>query len=87
MKRKEIEQKLVNCLENVSIYIDVDDTVDDIDLENYIESSIQFISLVIEIEKEFSIEIPDEMLDINTFKTIDMICDLLNEILIQNESF
>ena len=83
MKRKEIEQKLVNCLENVSIYIDVDD----IDLENYIESSIQFISLVIEIEKEFSIEIPDEMLDINTFKTIDMICDLLNEILIQNESF
>lgn len=87
MKRKEIEQKLVNCLENVSIYIDVDDTVDDIDLENYIESSIQFISLVIEIEKEFSIEIPDEMLDINTFKTIDMICVLLNEILIQNESF
>lgn len=87
MKRKEIEQKLVNCLENVSIYIDVDDNVDDIDLENYIESSIQFISLVIEIEKEFSIEIPDEMLDINTFKTIDMICDLLNEILIQNESF
>ena len=87
MERKEIEQKLVNCLENVSIYIDVDDNVDDIDLENYIESSIQFISLVIEIEKEFSIEIPDEMLDINTFKTIDMICDLLNEILIQNESF
>lgn len=87
MKRKEIEQKLVNCLENVSIYIDVDDNVDDIDLENYIESSIQFISLVIEIEKEFSIELPDEMLDINTFKTIDMICDLLNEILIQNESF
>ena len=87
MERKEIEQKLVNCLENVGIYIDIDDSVDDINLENYIESSIQFISLVIEIEKEFSIEIPDEMLDINTFKTIDMICDLLNEILIQNKSF
>lgn len=81
MEKNEIELRVVKCLENVNIYIDVDDGIDDVQLENYIESSIQFISFVVEIEKEFSIEIPDELLDINSFKTVDAVCNLLDGII------
>jgi acyl carrier protein len=72
----DIESLLV-CLVNVGIPIDknIDLYSPLIDL---IENSIQFISMIIEIEKQYGIEIPDVYLNINE---IDSINDLNNIII------
>lgn len=69
---KEIRSRLINTMQNVDIFID-DDLNDDIDIRNYINSSIQFISFIVEIEKEFNIEIPDEMLVLDNFGSLNVL--------------
>lgn len=76
MDRTEIKLRIVECLDNIGIFIDSSDE-SDISLENYIQDSIHFIMFVVEIEKQFNIEIPDEYLIFSNFDSINKICDLL----------
>ena len=41
--------------------------------------SITFISIVIEIESRFGIEVPDEMLQMENFKTVDDIVKVVTQ--------
>lgn len=60
----DVREKLLNILEDSGIFIDRDNiqSEHDIDLREYITDSIQFISFIVEIEKELNMEFPDECL-------------------------
>jgi acyl carrier protein len=58
----EIRETLLAILEANGIYIDRKDTGNDMDLRDYITDSIQFINFIVEIEQEYSIEFPDDVL-------------------------
>ena len=90
----EVREKLLNILEDSGIFIDRDNiqSENDIDLREYITDSIQFISFIVEIEKELNMEFPDEYLlydkiaSLNGFSTIIKSvvageCALQNELL------
>lgn len=78
--KNEIRSRLINIMQNVDIFID-DACVDDIDVRNYISSSIQFISLIVEIEKEFNIEIPDEMFVLDNFSSLNVLSDIIFDLM------
>lgn len=72
---KNIREKIISCIQNVGLKVNQDSIVS---LEEV--SSIEFISLFIEIENEFSIQIPDEYLDIETLSSIDFVCKLIEQL-------
>lgn len=76
-----IKNRVLNALQNVDIFIDGDLNDEDIDIRNYITSSIQFISFIVEIEKEFEIEIPDEMLVIDNFGSLNTLTEKISNII------
>lgn len=80
MDKAEMKIKLIECMDNIGIFIDPEDE-SDVQLENYIQDSIHFIMFVVEIENQFNIEIPDDYLIFSNFDSIYKIYDLL-EILI-----
>lgn len=75
-------KKMTQCLEDAGIYIQIPDGEDDfdIDLRDFVESSIQFISIIIAIENVFDIEIPDEYLLIDTFASFKDLMSLIEEL-------
>jgi len=72
-----IIEKTTNSLKNLDIYID--NTEVDFILENNIDS-ITFIHIILNIEEEFSIIIPDEYLLMENLNTISKIADLVQEL-------
>jgi acyl carrier protein len=57
-----IREKIINVLEAAGIYFDREKNDDDSDLREYIMDSIQFITFIVELEKEINIEFPDDVL-------------------------
>lgn len=47
---------------------------------NYIEDSIVMMSFIVELEKEFSIEFPDEYLQPGRFLTFGNLCEVINKL-------
>jgi len=43
-------------------------------------SSIEIIKILVQIEKVFGIEVPDEMLELSSFNTLDDICELVERV-------
>ena len=81
----DVKKRLLQCFLNIGVVID--DTEDDIDLKEYIADSIQFITAIVEIERTFSIEFPDELLLFSVFdsfngliKIVESIVDESNEV-------
>ena len=87
-----VREKLLNILEDSGIFIDKDNIENkhEIDLREYIIDSIQFISFIVEIEKELNMEFPDEGLlydniaSLNGFATI-IESIISGEYIVQNE--
>lgn len=59
----EIKNKLIIILNNIGVIVDEEEV--DINLIEYGIDSISFISFIIEVEKEFGISLPDEVLLMN----------------------
>ena len=77
ISREEIKNRVVDLIKSVSIDPQIEN-IDDADIiEDFLLSSIIFISLIVEIEKNFDIEIADEYLDMNVFRKIDQIVDII----------
>ena len=72
-------EKIIEALSNVSIFID-ETEAEDVDLDNYIEDSIHFMTMVIQIEETFDIEFPSELLTFENFSSINSICLLVEEV-------
>lgn len=78
----DVKKRLLQCFLNIGVVID--DTEDDIDLKEYIADSIQFITAIVEIEREFSIEFPDELLLFSVFDSFNGLVKIVESIV--NES-
>lgn len=75
--KQEIVELVFESLHSQGFEIDV---IDHIDLINDLAmDSLAFISLVVEIEAYFGIEIPDELLLIENFKCIDNITSIVSK--------
>lgn len=59
-----MKERLENVFNDIGLYIDEDEYDDEIGLD-----SMTFVSLLVAIEEEFKIEIPDEKLSIAALKT------------------
>ncbi|MDR0299276.1 MAG: hypothetical protein LBI13_04250 [Streptococcaceae bacterium] len=69
--------KLMQCFENLGIFLE---DIQKFDIDKDIEDSLEFISLIVEIEEVFEINIPDEYLDRKRLRNINSIKDMIVEI-------
>ncbi len=92
MTQEKIEHIILEVLNEIGIYIDVSspfllkDDIEsntDMDLRNYIDDSLMFISFIVELEKKFGIEFPDELLMIDTLASLSgfayLLVDMIND--------
>lgn len=75
--------ELLTCVENIGVIIPEGDE-SDINLAEYQIDSLTFISLILEIESHFQIEIPDEYLSMQTVASLKGLT-LLIEVLCNNK--
>lgn len=78
MKNNETRDKIIFILEEEGIFIynnDFDN--DDVNLTNYIEDSLQFISIIVQFEEVFNIDIPNELLIYDSFESLNYICEII----------
>lgn len=85
MNREEIENKvkqlIIRELELEEEYVQKDITDDFLTVFNI--NSIDAMDLLLQIEGEFDIELPDECFDAQIFKSIDNVIELIKELLEQ----
>ena len=67
-----VERKdIIPILSNIGILIDEQMETFDVDLTEYILDSIQFISFIVELERELNIEFPDELLLYDNIRSLN----------------
>lgn len=80
MGKTEIRSKVISALSKIYVFIDESED-ENVNLESYIEDSIQFMSFIVELEEIFDVEIPAELLHFDNFKMLDDTCAILEELL------
>ena len=68
----DIESRLINIMKNNGVEF-YDNSLN----EKLTMDSIEFVSMIVEIENEFNIEVPDEYLLIEKLNTFTQICDMI----------
>jgi acyl carrier protein len=68
-------RKIINTAIKKDIQIGVDEP-----LEHVVTSSLTFVIILGEIEREFDLEIPEDQLDLENFKTLNTINNLINHL-------
>jgi acyl carrier protein len=71
-----MKSKLINCYENLGLFVEIDKNFL---LEDYINDSLTFISLIVEIESEFNVEIEDKYLDFSRLNNFEDLLLLINK--------
>jgi acyl carrier protein len=71
------KDRVLKCLENVGLLIDSESEEQLIEI---VDDSILFISFVVELEEEFGVEIPDELLTMECFRNTHELCILLENL-------
>lgn len=74
------QEKIIKILEDMGILV-IKNQEEDINLQDYITDSLQFITFIIELEKAFDIEMPDELLLYENIRSLDGLTSLIEEIL------
>lgn len=87
MEKNEIKAKIIGIMSNLFQNSDVDtdvleyvDLIDDLGMD-----SVNFISLIIELEAEFDIQIPNDQLLVDKFREYSSIYSIVDELLISKE--
>lgn len=87
MEKNEIKAKIIGIMSNLFQNSDVDtdvleyvDLIDDLGMD-----SVNFISLIIELEAEFDIQIQDDQLLMDKFREYSSIYSIVEELLISKE--
>lgn len=75
MTENEIKQRILVCLNNTGIGISTFE--EDIRIDEIAPDSLTFITLIIELENAFEIEIPAELLSGETFETLSNIYEYI----------
>ncbi len=81
MSKDDIKKGIVTCCQNVGIMVACDNLSDDFDIQEYIEDSVMFITLIIELENYFNIDIPDEYLLPETISSLGALTDMISKLI------
>ena len=73
------KQQLLGCLKGAGIELTLEDG-EDININDLLEDSIQFISTLVEIENYFGIEVDDKFLEEDIFSSFNYVLRIINEI-------
>ena len=68
-----LKEQIVESLNGIGFDLSLNDD-DDIDLRDYIQDSIMFISTIVKLEEDLQIEIPDKMLIFDNFASLNSFC-------------
>lgn len=79
MNDDDIKKSLIKCFNNVGIILN--ESEDNLYLEEFLESSFAFITLIVEIEEMFEIEIPDEFLALEVTETFEDLANIVKQLL------
>lgn len=79
-----IIQEILNLLREEGLYIEY--TGDDLDLRDYLVYSVQYIGFIVDIEKKFNIEIPDEYLLYDSIASLHSFAKLIESCKEEKES-
>ena len=75
------KDKLIECFSNIGVLIE---SRDDVDLKEYIFDSLQFVTAIVEIERAFSVEFPDELLMYNVFDSLNGLVAIVESLIEDN---
>lgn len=79
MNSERVQTMLKKCLEEIGIMIEGED-YSQYFLEEYIEDSVMFISMIISLEDTFNISIPDEYLSVDVLSTFQDVVETIENI-------
>lgn len=77
----DVKERTLKCFEKIGILID--DT--SLEIMEYIGDSVSFIASVIELEDEFQIRFPNDMLNYEVFGTFDNLVNLIQNLIEENQ--
>ncbi len=80
MENNEIRQKIIDCLEVIGIYVDITSD-EDINICEYGMSSFEYVVFICEVENAFSIDIPDDYLNIQEVVSINALTEVVLKLL------
>jgi acyl carrier protein len=78
MDNKAIQSGIIECLKNIGIFVD---DADNFELPEYIDDSVSFLTFIVELERKFEVEIPDNYLSMKELNTLSDVYDLVNMIM------
>lgn len=78
IQESQIQKNEINPESNEDVVIDISQVSDNQDLTELYMDSLTFIRIVVDIENEFNIEIPDESLLITEMNTVSKIIDVVS---------
>lgn len=83
----DIKSKLIDIMSTVFVSDSFDlDLIEHVDLvDDWGMDSIVFISIIVEVETHFEIMIPDDLLEMNNFKSIDNIVKIIEDEMLKLE--
>jgi hypothetical protein len=84
MEHQIIKEKTIECMNNIGVFIFEDDK--NFKIDDYIVDSVMFVSLIMEFEHMFDIDIPDEYLMADQLQTLEDICTMIETLLSAKES-
>ena len=78
-KYEEVRKRVIQCIEQLGFFIDRDS--EDVDLSESIIDSLTFVQFLVELEEEFKVEIPDELLGMDMIKSLNGITNMVSDLL------
>lgn len=77
----DIKKLILEILDKNGIYIAPTEAEEDLDLREFILDSLQYVNLIVELEKSLDIEFPDEILQYDNLSSINGFVSLISEML------
>lgn len=78
-----LRNTVLHCLENIGIDVSelVANTTTDVNLLEYINESITYITFIVELEEKLNLQIPDEFLQIEKLTSLNGFLEMLDSII------
>ena len=77
----DVREKILQILDDNGIFVEKERIEGDIDLREYVTDSIQFITFIVEIEKVFDMEFPDEFLLFDKIASLNGFSNIVESVL------
>ena len=71
---------IITVFQNMGIMVSMESESEDVDLTEYILDSMQFISFIVELERELNIEFPDEFLLYENIRSLNGFINLISNL-------